>query len=77
MKDVPVIYLPGHQLEGVLLEGLHLVQPGRDDLLQLLEAVRLERHPGQTLQTLRQSRASRDIEVSVQKISEMFNNFTK
>lgn len=77
MKEVPVIYLPGHQLESVLLERLHLVQPGRDDLLQLLEAVWLERHPGQTLQTLRQSRASRDIEVSVQNISEMFNNFTK
>jgi len=44
-------YLPGHQLQGVLLERLHLVQPGRDDLLQLLEAVRLERHPGQTLET--------------------------
>lgn len=43
-------YLPGHQLQSVLLERLHLVQPGHDDLLQLLEAVRLERHPGQTLQ---------------------------
>lgn len=42
-------YLPGHQLQGVLLEGLHLVQARRDDLLQLLEGVRLEGHPGQTL----------------------------
>lgn len=44
-------YLPGHQLQGVLLERLHLVQPRHDDLLQLLEAVRLEGHPGQTLGT--------------------------
>lgn len=42
-------YLSGHQLQSVLLERLHLVQPGHDDLLQLLEAVRLERHPSQTL----------------------------
>lgn len=42
-------YLSGDQLQSVLLEGLDLVQSGRDDLLQLLEAVRLERHPGQAL----------------------------
>lgn len=45
------LYLPGHQLQSVFLEGLHFVQPGRDDLLQLLEGVRLEGHPGQTLET--------------------------
>lgn len=45
-----VVYLPGHELQCVLLKGLDLVETGRDDLLQLLEAVRLERHPGQTLQ---------------------------
>jgi len=50
-----VAYLPGHQLESVLVEGLHLVEPGHDDLLQLLEAVRLERHPGQTLETVRKT----------------------
>ena len=50
-ENVPVVYLPGHQLESVLLEGLHLVQPRHDDLLQLFEAVRLERHPRQTLRT--------------------------
>lgn len=44
-------HLPGRQLKRVLLERLHLVQPGRDDLLQLFEGVRLEGHPGQTLQS--------------------------
>lgn len=44
LVDVPVIcgkgrrrekcsYLPGDELECVLLEGLHLVEPGSDDLL--------------------------------------------
>lgn len=47
----PGSYLPGHQLQSVLLKRLHLVQPGCDDLLQLFEAIRLERHPGQTLET--------------------------
>lgn len=51
-----VVYLPGHELECVLLEGLDLVQPRHDDLLQLLEAVRLERHPGQTLETFRKKK---------------------
>lgn len=55
MKRAAAAYLPGHQLQGVLLEGLHLVQPGCDDLLQLFEAVRLEGHPGQTLRTLQQT----------------------
>lgn len=42
-------YLPRDQLQRVLLEGLEPVEPGCDDLLQLLEGVGLEGKPGQTL----------------------------
>lgn len=42
MMRAPPRYLSGHQLEGVLLKGLDLVQSGHDNLLQLFKAVRLE-----------------------------------
>ena len=41
---------PGHQLDGVGVEGVQAAQPAGDDLLQLTERVRLECHPRQTLE---------------------------
>lgn len=42
-------HLPGNKLDGIVLEGLQVLEAGHEDLLQLPVGVGLEGHPGETL----------------------------
>lgn len=44
-----MIYLPGYQLDGIVLKGLYVFESAYEDLLQLAMSIGLEGHPGQTL----------------------------
>lgn len=44
-----MIYLPGYQLDGIILKGLYVFESAYEDLLQLAMSIGLEGHPGQTL----------------------------
>lgn len=41
-------YLPGYQLDGIVLKGLYVFESGYKDLLQLAVSIGLEGHPGET-----------------------------
>ena len=48
--DAPTPNLPTGQLHGLLVDGLRVLQPVGDDLLDLRVLVRVEGHPVGTLQ---------------------------
>lgn len=49
-RSIPVeTYLPGYQLDGIILEGLQMLKPRHKDLLQLAVSIGLEGHPGEAL----------------------------